>query len=538
MEFIFLNAAGATLFSRSDAQDAHWLTHEYSLSAAFPLDRSKLIERGMRAAFRDPVTDTVEVFEVRSVTNRDGTQNFTAEHIALAELSDEHLNKAKITEKTAAEALTTALTGTLWAVGTSTASGTQNADISRGSVWDAVNTIQHNWNVYITPRVTISAAGVITGRYLDIAPAGGTFRGLRLSVRKNITDPCVEINDEDVLTALYGYGATVDKARTGQDDEQVELTFADEVWTATDGHPAKPSGQTYLEWPEKTALYGRNGRPRYGYYQNGSISDPAVLLAKTWEALQKTADPKIRITGVVTDLYRLGYADVPIRLHDAAVVEIEDIGETYTQEVITLDVDLLNEANDQPEIGQYIPNIIYINRDTAKKSGGGGGGGGRGQDNQEEQEEWFDTEIVRQQNLIALVAGLRNGNGYIKAASIAASINADGGTNIHLSADVIDIDGVVTKLLTKEISCKSIHTTTGSNLFEGKCSFPDEVVIPTQLTLFNHDANWLTASIPSFTYSQAHNFVYRLNGVDYTTNGYIIGTKSSTTIHYLGYSDS
>ena len=538
MEFIFLNAAGATLFSRSDAQDAHWLTHEYSLSAAFPLDKAKLIERGMRAAFRDPVTDTIEVFEVRSVSNRDGTQNFTAEHIALAELSDEHLNKAKITGKTAAEALTTALTGTLWAVGTSTASGTQNADFSRGSVWDAVNTIQHNWNVYITPRVVISAAGVITGRYLDIVPAGGTFRGLRLSVRKNITDPCVEINDEDVLTALYGYGATVDKARTGQDDEQVELTFADQVWTATDGHPAKPSGQTYLEWPEKTALYGRNGRPRYGYYQNGSISDPAVLLAKTWEALQRTADPKIRITGVVTDLYRLGYADVPIRLHDTAVVEIEDIGETYTQEVVTLDVDLLNEANDQPEIGQYIPNIIYINRDTAKKSGGGGGGGGRGQDNQEEQEEWFDTEIIRQQNLIALVAGIRNGDGYIKAASIAASINADGGTNIHLSADVIDIDGVVTKLLTKEISCKSIHTTTGANLFEGKCSFPDEVVIPTQLTLFNHDANWLTASIPSFTYSQAHNFVYRLNGVDYTTNGYIIGTKSSTTIHYLGYSDS
>ena len=195
MEFIFLNAAGATLFSRSDAQDAHWLTHEYSLSAAFPLDKAKLIERGMRAAFRDPVTDTIEVFEVRSVSNRDGTQNFTAEHIALAELSDEHLNKAKITGKTAAEALTTALTGTLWAVGTSTASGTQNADISRGSVWDAVNTIQHNWNVYITPRVVISAAGVITGRYLDIVPAGGTFRGLRLSVRKNITDPCVEIND-------------------------------------------------------------------------------------------------------------------------------------------------------------------------------------------------------------------------------------------------------------------------------------------------------------------------------------------------------
>ena len=96
----------------------------------------------------------------------------------------------------------------------------------------------------------------------------------------------------------------------------------------------------------------------------------------------------------------------------------------------------------------------------------------------------------------------------------------------------------MTKLLTKEISCASIHTTTGANLFEGKCSFPDEVVIPTTLTLFNHDAEWLTFNHNVFTYSQAHNFVYRLNGVDYTTNGYIIGTKSTTAIHYLGYTTS
>jgi phage minor structural protein len=307
-----------------------------NVSADFPFDPAKKIERGMRIAFRDPATDNIEVFEIRVVVNQepDHFQQITAEHIALSELSDEHINTTEITDKTAAQALTTALTGTLWSVGTNTASGTQSADISRGSVWDAVNTIQTNWNVYITPRVVISSAGAITGRYLDIAPAQGVWRGLRFSVHKNMTDPAVTYNDEEVLTALYGYGGNVDVPQQEGDDETEELTFADVVWTATADHPAKPADQTYLEWPEKTALYGRNGRPRFGYYQNGNIKDAQILLEKTWEALKKTADPKISISGTVTDLYRLGYKDEPVRLHDLAIVEIEETGEVFQKDVI------------------------------------------------------------------------------------------------------------------------------------------------------------------------------------------------------------
>ena len=206
MECIFLNAAGQTLFSRNDMESGHWTQEQMNVTADFPYDPAKLIERGQRIAFRDPATDRIEVFEIRVVVNQepDHYQQITSEHIALSELSDEHINSAEITDYTAAQALTQVLTGTLWSVGNNTASGTQSADISRGTVWDAVNTIQHNWNVYITPRVVISSAGSITGRYLDIAPAEGTWRGLRLSARKNMTDPSVTYNDENVYTALYG----------------------------------------------------------------------------------------------------------------------------------------------------------------------------------------------------------------------------------------------------------------------------------------------------------------------------------------------
>lgn len=494
MEFIFINAAGTTLFTRTDAESAHWIVQELSFTADFPYLPDKVIERGQRIAFRDPVVDNFQVFEIRQVeTDPAGSyQGVTAENIALAELSDEHIDSTEITDKTAAQALTTALDGTLWSVGNNTASGTQSADFMRGSVWDAVNTIKTNWNVYITPRVVFSMQGAIIGKYLDITPAGGTYNGLRLSIRKNMPDPVVTYNDEEVLTALYGYGGMVEKAQQSGDDKTEELTFKDVVWTATEEHPAKPSGQTYLEYPAKTALYGRNGRARFGFYQNSAITDANVLLEKTWEALKKTCDPKIVISGTVEDLYRLGYADTPLRLHDTAIVEIEETGEVFEKEIIQLDYDLLDPSNNRVDIGDYIPNIVYINRDTNDKASGGGGGGGRGQTNAEADESDTFAMFEKTNDMIGMVVGTKNGGYYVKAGEIVLSINQDGGSNIKLQADTIDVDGVVSAMSAKTLA---VATLVASNLRVNATSFLMGI----------HSASWQSVEV----------------------NG--------TTIHYLGY---
>lgn len=628
MECIFLNAAGQTLFVRDDMESGHWTQQEMNVTADFPFVADKKIERGMRIAFRSPVDDVLQVFEVRIVTNQEPEhyQQITAEHICIAELTDEHINSQQITDQTAAQALATVLTGTLWSVGNNTATGTQSADFSRGSVWDAVNTIQQNWNVFITPRVVISAAGLITGRYLDIAPAQGVWRGVRLSVRKNMLDPAVTYDDEDVYTALYGYGGSVEKAQATGDDKTEELTFADVVWSATSSHPAKPSGQTYLEWPEKTAIYGRNGRPRYGYYQNGNIKDASVLLEKTWESLKLSCDPKISISGTVVDLYRLGYHDEPIQLHDLAIVEIEETGEQFQKQIICCDIDLIDKTGSRVDIGDYIPNIIYINRETDKKaSGGGGGGGGRGsmtnlEDELTNHETWFE----KNDDLIGLFAGIKNGDGYLKVGQICLAINdsddilanikadhvnisatntahmlsgsivydsqgrlvlkessgggiytehTQGGTTttvgiwdkgnltggvmvdqingqtavkisgnvidingsqITISADRIDINGIVSKLLTEQIACASIHTTGGSNLFEGHNSFPDTVSMQ-DLTYQNEPVSWQSKSV--VTSVGQTKFTKNFELADGTSWDHAVVTDVShgaATLHYLG----
>jgi phage minor structural protein len=450
MECIFLNAAGTTLFVRDDMESGHWVQEQMNVTAEFPFDAGKVIQIGQRIAFRDPVTDTLEVFEIINVVNQEPEhfQQITAEHICIAELSDEHINKTEITDKTAAQALATALTGTLWSVGNNSASGTQSADINRGSVWNAICTIQQNWNVYITPRVTISSAGEITGKYLDISPTTGTWRGLRLSVRKNLVDPCVTYDDTEVYTALYGYGAMVDVTQASGDDTTEELTFASEVWSATDDHPAKPSGQKYLEWPEKTALYGRNGRPRFGYYQNSNIKTASLLLEKTWESLKKSCEPLISIVGTCADLYRLGYKDEPLRLHDLALVEIEETGETFYRQIICLDVDLIDPTGSRPEIGDYIPNIVYISRDTNEisttgSSGGGGGGRGKGSmTNLEEEDRDYYTEFIKTNEQIGMVVRRKNGTDYVVAGNIALAINQSSlETGAFINADHVNISG-------------------------------------------------------------------------------------------------
>ena len=404
MQFHFLNNAGKTLFLRNDALTALWTQEELSLSIDFPYDSEKVIQQGQWIAFK--WLDRWEIFEIRNakVLEPNHIQQITAEGLVISELTDEHIDESEQDDKRAEVVLNTVLSGTLWNVGEVKAPSIASADISRGSVWQAVNKIKSDWNVYIEPRYTLDNNGNI-GRYLDILPSEGTFRGLRLAVDKNVTDTTVTIDDSNVITAIKGYGANQYNDED-EDDEGTPLTFAEAVWTATSTHPAKPYGDVWLIDTQATEMYGRNGRPRRGFYQNTSIDDATTLLEKSWEALNKKREPEIEITGTLTDLYRLGYADEPIRLHDSVIVEIKPDGFKMQREVIKLTVDLLDPSQTVPTIGDYIPNIIYINRDTEEEATGSSGGSSNGSGSSSKDDEFF-TNILQNKYRIKLEAGQR-----------------------------------------------------------------------------------------------------------------------------------
>lgn len=490
MDFTFLSSSGAVAFFRSDAEQAEWTEEELSLLCAFPYDPKKIIERGMTVLFQDPATDDWHAYEIRNLSTfaAENYQQFRAESIAISELTDCHIQEAQeFSDVTAQQALSGLLNGTGWAIGEVTATGKSFGDISRGSVWDAVATIQKNWNVYIMPRVTVNSSG-INKRYLDILKTGGIWRGVRLAVNKNVPDPCVTYDDSELKTALYGYGASYTEG-DGEDKQSHEYNFADVVWSKTSSHPAKPAGQKYLEDPEKTKLYGRDGKPRFGYYQTTEIDDPEILLNKTWEVLQTVSDPKISITGTAVDLYRLGYNDQPLRLHDTAIVDLEPIGVQFSKEIIQLTVDLLDPSRTTVTIGDYIPSIIYINRDTEEEATGGGGSGGSS--NKDKKQGEFETEIYWNERNIILNAKHINEHGdilqqagmYIDPITgvliYAEDTENNIGSKFHVMSDRITsevgrLDGEITGMGTritqteKAITLEAQNRISGDNVLSGR----------------------------------------------------------------------
>ena len=601
MDFLFFNAANEPLFTRNDAEQAEWTVEQFSFFGLFPYDSEKVIQRGQRIAFQDAggIWQTFEIRKAKSY-EPDHYQEITAEHICVSELTDDHVSPKEWDNVPVGTALASILGGTLWSLGNVTATEISSGSASYGSAWQGVNTIISNWNVYITPRVTIGPNG-ITGRYLDVAPAQGNWRGLRLSINSNIEQAGVTYDDTNLLTAMYGYGKTstpeqpiTPTSPEPQDLDPVTLTFASVTWTETADHPAKPAGQAYLENPTAKALYGRNGRNRFGFYQNGDVTSPEKLLELTWAALKKDSEPIISIEGTLHDLKRLGYADQTIRLHDTAIVEILPAGVEVQREITTLTVDLLNPLSTVVTIGAYIPNIIYINKETAEKaengSGGRGGGGGgrRGQTDAEKEFSEFQTQISANQYQILLRAWQQNINNEIlkqagiqldangvliyaegpnqiggkikvqkeridlvvegegsgaeiKAASIVLAINDDGGSTIKLSADTIDIDGVVTALAAKTIGCYALQAessiSTTDMTLDGELTVADNITCSQRgsfhsLMVSNTYASWNSVTVvtgitatPEFTVKDTTNT---------NRTGRLITNYNTATISYLG----
>ena len=451
--FVFFDMADHILFVRDDMESATWSADQMSLQATFPYKAGKEVTRGMRVGFE--FDGAWQVFEVRKAKlyEPDHYQEITAEHIAISELTDDVYQGDDVTDKTVSQVLTPMLTNTLWSIGTDSTSNTSSVDVGLSNVWNHIRNIEQNWNVIITPRVTVGSTG-ITGRYLDIAPNEGTWRGVRLSLEKNMDDLGVVWDDSDVKTALYGYGA---------ESDGVKLTFANAVWTATSDHPAKPSGQTYVEDPTAKSLYGRNGRNRFGYYQNANIKDASVLLEKTWESLKTLNAPKVTINCTVRDLHRLGYTDQPIRLHDKVIVEIRPQGKTLILDVTKLDIDLLDPTATRPTIGAYIPNIVFIDRENAARAGGGYGSA----EGETDQIYEFETLINANGEKIRLEAYQR---AYVDGQLSDSLVNAWAGINLSATKITSLVTGTGAQLdsngnLIVDANGNPIFTTTGNGLY-------------------------------------------------------------------------
>ena len=135
--------------------------------------------------------------------------------------------------------------------------------------------------------------------------------------------------------------------------------------------------------------------------------------------------------------------------------------------------------------------------------------------------------------MIGMVVGERNGGYYVKAAEIVLSINQDGGTNIKLQADTIDIDGVINSLTAKQIQVGGLGC--DNNVVAQGHVAGNEVWASTKIKVAGNDATWQSQSVLTGISLTGSFSVVDTNGVTHTIKA--VSTSSSTTsktIHFLG----
>lgn len=318
------------------------------------------VVEGNLVAIEDPEGD-YQLFQIVRVeeSRADGPPIKTAfcEHAAL-ELLDEIIEDKRPYGVSAQFALMVALEGTRWQVGQVDNLGQNSVNFYYESVLSAIQKILNTWGGEVRYRVTIEH-NQITGRFIDILDRRGDDRGRVFRYAKDIVSARRTIDLSNVKTALYGRG----KGEETEEGYGRRITFAEVEWKVANGDPVdKPLGQEWVGDPEALARWGReNGtRHRFGVFEDPDIEDPAELLRRTWEELQRLKEPLISYEAQVVDLEQLpGYEHEIVRLGDTVRVIDETFRPALKLEarVIELRRHLTEPDRTEVVLGNFLPLI-------------------------------------------------------------------------------------------------------------------------------------------------------------------------------------
>ena len=209
---------------------------------------------------------------------------------SLCELLDDFIEEVQLSYKTATQALTAVLAPTRWSIAYCADLGTAGALIYHQNALWALRRVASVWGGEVTPIITVSGGRVAT-RAIRLDDERGSWSGLRLTYGKNMAGCTRTVLEQDVYTALYGYGAGL--PYTDEDGNYVagyrrKLTFGD-----------INGGLNYVEDTAARDVWGRWNAARtakvhsFGVVNFSDVTDPARLLALTRRALSEAVQPKV-----------------------------------------------------------------------------------------------------------------------------------------------------------------------------------------------------------------------------------------------------
>ena len=183
------------------------------------------------------------------------------------------------------------------------------------SLWEMITTLEQLYEWKVDAYYTFED-GAVQERVLDMHAGEPVFRGRILQAGRDASKITVTKAGRPI-TRLYGLGKS-----TGTEEEPSNLTFADVVWSVTNGDPVdKPKGQTWVEDPEAVEEEGVH-TDKFVAQDAETAED---LIKRTWEELQRRKHPTVNVKATVADMEMVeGYTHQQIRLGDLVAVVLRD----------------------------------------------------------------------------------------------------------------------------------------------------------------------------------------------------------------------
>ena len=209
---------------------------------------------------------------------------------SLCELLDDFIEEVQLSYKTASQVLAAVLAPTRWSIAYCADLGTAGALIYHQNALWALRRVASVWGGEVTPVITVSGGRVAT-RAIRMDDERWSWNGLRFTYGKNMAGCTRTVLEQDVYTALYGYGAGL--PYTDSEGNYVagyrrKLTFGD-----------INGGLNYVADESAKQVWGRWNADRtakvhsFGAVNFSDVTDPARLLALTRRALAEAVQPKV-----------------------------------------------------------------------------------------------------------------------------------------------------------------------------------------------------------------------------------------------------
>lgn len=233
---------------------------------------------------------------------------------SLCDLLAGYIVEERLSGAPASEALAVALEGTGWTADASGLPGDATASclLYHANRLAALRRVCVLLGCEAEPEISVSD-GKVSARTVRAVPALGSWRGARLERGRNMAGCARTVLEDEVFTALYGYGAglpAVDEDGTWIGGYRRKLT----IGAANGGIDWVGDEAARLEWGLPDGSGGR--AHRFGEVTFPEVEDPEVLLAKTQQALAEASRPR---ASYEVDAAALS-ASVPVGLGDEVAV--------------------------------------------------------------------------------------------------------------------------------------------------------------------------------------------------------------------------